>query len=525
MSEAPSGRRTSYDEVPYASFPFPQTHPDRMATLGRLFALEPPDLAGCRVLELGCAAGGNLIPMAIALPGAQFVGVDLSSVQVAEGVAIIEALGLKNIRLLALSIDEVDEERFGRFDYILTHGVYSWVPDTVQERILRICAEQLSDQGIAYISYNTLPGWRMRGMIRDLMRYHAMPFADPTQRVAQARAILDFLAKWVPTENNAYGMLLKSELEGLRRSADYYILHEHLEDTNEPLYFHEFMARARRHGLQYLAEAEFSTMLAANFPAEVAQTLWKIAPDVIRQEQFMDFLRNRTFRQTLLVRDGLSVNRSLTPERVTSLWIAGALRPVSDKPELATDRMEAFRSASGGMLNTPNPITKAAMVVLARRWPEALSFAELLRLAQAELGKGPSAPDPAGLAPRDILASDLLQSYAAGLIELRAMPQPFVVRPGNRPTVSPLARWQAARGLPQVTTLRHDMAKVDANLGRLLTLLDGTRDREAIYRTVLEWTVAEGSAKGIPRKALAGPVRERVDEALAKIGRTALLLA
>lgn len=516
--------RTSYDEVPYESFPFPQTHPVRLATLGHLFGLCPSELTYCRVLELGCAGGGNLIPMALAMPEAQFVGIDLSAVQVAQGQKIIKDLGLGNIRLLAMSIADMDA-KFGEFDYILSHGVYSWVPNVVQEKMLAICAGQLSANGIAYISYNTLPGWHMRGMIRDLMRYHAMQFNDPTQRVAQARAILDFLVKWVPTDNNAYGMLLKSELDGLRNSPDYYILHEHLEDINEPLYFHEFAERATRHGLQYLAEADFSTMLASNFPPEVNDTVVRIAPDVIRQEQFMDFLRNRTFRQTLLVRQGLPINRTLLSERVMPLWVSAALRPVKPTPELAPEIEEDFRASNGGMLKTPNSVTKAAIAVLAKHWPQALAFPDLLRKSQVLMNQQGYPSASTELSVEDTLASDLLQCHAAGLLELHAHPSCFVIKPGARPKASPLARWQAAQGFSQITTLRHELVTIDMNLGRLLQLLDGTCDRETIYRKVMDWSLASGTVMGKSRKELAGPVRERVDQALIQLARSALLLA
>ncbi len=515
---------TSYDQVPYESFPFRQTHPDRLATLGQLFGLQPAELARSRVLELGCAAGGNLIPMALALPGANFVGVDLSTVQVAQGQKIIADLGLRNIRLLAMSITDVNTG-LGEFDYILAHGVYSWVPNTVQEKMLAICGDQLSANGIAYISYNTLPGWRMRGMIRDLMRYHAMQFADPAPRVAQARAILDFLARSVPTQDNAYGMLLKSELEGLQNSPDYYILHEHLEDTNEPVYFHEFAERASRNGLQYLAEADFHSMLTSNFAPEVKDTVVRIAPDVIRQEQLMDFLRNRTFRQTLLVRQNLTVNRTLTPERVTPLWVSGSLLPVNPTPELATQREEAFRAPDGGRLKTPNPISKAAIVVLARDCPRALAFADLVRESLALLGiPAPQAAQP-GLSVEQTLASDLLQCYGVGLVELHSCPSAFVTQPGEHAEASPLARWQAAQGLLHVTNMRHEMANIDANLGRLLRLLDGTRDRDTIYRIVAGWSTSANVATAANRKKLAIAVRERVDQALFQLGRSALLLA
>ncbi len=99
MSDEP---QTSYDEVPYASHAFPQTHPNTMATVATLFGMTPAPVTNCRVLELGCAAGFNIIPMAAALPDSRFVGVDLSSRQVAEGQEAIKALGLTNVELRQL---------------------------------------------------------------------------------------------------------------------------------------------------------------------------------------------------------------------------------------------------------------------------------------------------------------------------------------------------------------------------------------------------------------------------------------
>jgi methyltransferase-like protein/SAM-dependent methyltransferase len=523
MTPNMASQGTSYDVVPYESFPFPDTHPDRLATLGRLFGLQPPDLANCRVLELGCASGGNLIPMALSMPEAEFVGVDLSAVQVAQGQKSIAELGLTNIRLLAISITDIDET-FGHFDYILTHGVYSWVSNDVQEKILSICAKQLSANGIAYISYNTLPGWRMRGMIRDAMRFHAMQFDDPVLRVAQARAILDFLAKWVPAENNAYGMLLKSELDTLRHAADYYILHEHLEDINEPIYFHEFVERAERHRLQYLAEADISTMLASNLPQEVSNTLLRIAPDAIRQEQFMDFLRNRTFRQTLLVREAQSIKRTLTPECVTTLWVSAALAPVKGNPDLAAQQEVMYQGPKGGMIVTSNAVTKAAIGILAKRWPGRLAFSELLNGAVALLGEaGERILGRPGLSSRAILASDLLQCHLSGIVALHSGPAPFVSESGDRPQASPLARWQASKGLRQVTTLRHEIALIEANLSTFMELLDGTRSREALYVAAQDPGVRKSNLDN--NKETSVPNREWVDQVLSQLARSALMLA
>src|SRR6476619_1779852 len=101
------GPATSYDEVPYESFAVFETHPDHLAVMGRLFGLTPPAVETCRVLELGCAGGGNLIPLAQVLPGGRFVGVDLSGRQIAQAKANAEALGLANITFHAMSLTEV----------------------------------------------------------------------------------------------------------------------------------------------------------------------------------------------------------------------------------------------------------------------------------------------------------------------------------------------------------------------------------------------------------------------------------
>ena len=173
--------RTAYDEVPYVSFPFPQTHPDRLATIATLLGMDPPPVGRCRVLELGCAAGGNLIPMALGLPDSEFVGIDLSTRQIAEGRAAVDALGLQNITLEPVNILEIEAD-FGQFDYIIAHGVYSWVPADVQDKLLEVCRQNLSPNGVAYVSYNTYPGWRLHGAIRDMMLYHTQDLSDPQEK-------------------------------------------------------------------------------------------------------------------------------------------------------------------------------------------------------------------------------------------------------------------------------------------------------------------------------------------------------
>jgi methyltransferase-like protein/SAM-dependent methyltransferase len=466
--------QASYDELAYQSFPFAQTHPDRLATLGWLFGLTPAPIERCRVLEIGCSSGGNLIPVAATLPQSEFVGIDFSAGEIDDGKADVAALSLGNVRLMQMDIKDFGDE-FGTFDYVVAHGVYSWVSNDVQDKLLAICARQLSPVGIAYVSYNTLPGWRMRGAVREAMRYHTRQFSDAKTRVAQARAMLDFLAESLHDDTSAYGVMLREEAERVRQQADFYIFHDYLEEVNEPLYFHQFVERAACQGLRYLAEADFKSMLAGELAPQVVQTLSRIAPDLLQREQFMDFLRNQAFRQTLLVHEGATLTRKLSPQRIFGLRISTRARPVREAPDEGSGTPEHFRAPDGSGLTTQRPLTKAAMMALAHRSPAAIAFDELCALAHGRLGaRGAVATDQ-----RDALASDLMQCFAAGVVELHSAPSPFVIEAGARPEASAVVRLQASRGA-QVTNLRHELVNINEDARRLLRMLDGSRTQEEI---------------------------------------------
>jgi SAM-dependent methyltransferase len=319
---------TSYDVVPYESRSFVETHPDHLATMATLFGLEPPAIDRCRVLELGCSQGSNLIPMATALPGSTFVGIDLSARQIADGQKTATALGLTNIQLKALNILDVDES-FGRFDYIVCHGVYSWVPSAIQDKILHICAKQLAPNGIALISYNTYPGWYVKQVVRDMIFYHARQFAEPLEQVRQARSFLDYLARSVaPDSSSSYEVNLRSAAVVLQEKSDSYLLHEFLEEFVQPIYFYQFVARAAAWKLRYFADARIPPMYSAGLCPEAIQTLRQLAPDPIRSEQYLDFLTRRSFRRSLLCHSSLNPSPRPLPERLTSQQLS-KLRAVS----------------------------------------------------------------------------------------------------------------------------------------------------------------------------------------------------
>ena len=318
------------------------------------------------MLELGCSMGGNLIVMAQDHPDSRFLGIDASSRQIADGWKTVDALGLKNIQLRHLDILDVGED-IGEFDYIISHGVYSWVPARVQNKMLEICQRHLAPNGVAYISYNTLPGWHIRGVIRDMMFYRGMQFADPQTALAQAKALVEFVAQSSKGADTPYQRMLQSELKHLGQMEDYYLHHEHLEENNQPLYFHEFARRLAVSGLQYLGDADFSTMVSSNFSAEVSKTLQELgAHDIVQMEQYMDFVRCRYFRKTLICRSGVQAQPH--PHSGGGEGPAARLRRGAGRGEGAAARPGAGRPPSrpsaATSINCKSPLTKIALRTL-----------------------------------------------------------------------------------------------------------------------------------------------------------------
>lgn len=484
----PSTVANSYDEVPYKSHPYRQSHPDRLATIATLLGMQPARLDNCRVLELGCASGGNLIPMAEQLPGSKFVGLDFSLRQISTGRDQVQALGLKNVSLEHKDILAAGAE-LGKFDYIIAHGVYSWVPPAVQNKLLEICSQNLRPQGVAYVSYNTLPGWRMRGVIRDMMVYRARKFQAPADRVRHARGMLDFLTQATAHADNAYGALLKSESKLLADKDDQYLLHDHLEEHNEPLYFHQFAERAQQKQLQYLGEADFRVMSPANFPRDVETSLRNMAASVIEIEQYMDFVRNRMFRQTLLCHRHVPLDRSLSHERIFHLHVASQARPEQPIQDARSSETVKFRSI-GGTLTTSEPIVKAAMQHLATIWPQSVPFADLLAVSRSRL-HGQTIADDADRAAHDEqqLASAMMRCYSTAVIELSAFPGQCTIKPGRMPEARRLAREQA-RSAGSVTNTRHETVQLTDLERHVLIRLDGQRDSDALLSALVDLTCA-----------------------------------
>ncbi|MBV9209817.1 MAG: methyltransferase regulatory domain-containing protein, partial [Acidobacteria bacterium] len=457
-----------------------QTHPDRLATMATFFGMQPAPVERCRVLELGCNDGGNLIPYAFSLPESSFVGIDLAARPIKRGQEMVADLGLKNIELRRFDVMEVDES-FGEFDYIIAHGLYSWVPPFVRDKILEICRANLSPQGVAYVSYNAYPGCHLRDMTREMMLFHTQNVTDPEEKIVQAMALLKFLADSF-AEPDLYRMFLQKELEHVLERRREQMFHDDMAEFNQPYYFYQFAREAAAHGLQFLSEADFFEMQDHLYTPQVKEALKIMSSDIIAREQYLDFVRCRRFRQTLLCHKDVQLNRQIKPERLRGFYIASSARAVSEKPDVTGGAVEEFQGAKGAVMKTDHPVAKAAIICLGEAHPQSLGFQELLERALERSGNALATNEAERERDALVLGDILLKVYAAGLVELHVHQQQLATVAGARPIASQLARWQIAQGAVVTTLLCTGLEIEDAFGQKLLRLLDGTRDRADLLR-------------------------------------------
>ena len=399
------------------------------------------------MLELGCGDGGNLVPMAYGLPDGAFTGIDLSAAAIDRAAALRDALGLQNLDLRRADLAALGA--LGTFDFVIAHGVYSWVEPAARDALLAACRAHLAPQGVAYVSYDVFPGGHLREITRQMLRWHLRDIEEPEERIAQARALLTAVSA-AGDKGDELRRRLAWQAEWALAQSDASIYHDELAEHHEAVLFTDFVAHAQRHGLRFLAEADVFEMHAESLPAG-------LAVDVIAREQYLDFFKGRMFRQTLLCHaDGCRSEPA--PGVVRGMLAAArcARRATSARGGSSSAARAARRS---------RPTTRRSSA----RWCD-----------WARRGRRPSRSPSCG--DDDAVGETLLRAYRRTSCSCTC---------GRRtsPPHRPSARWPARsrdsrqRRELRITSLRHASVDVPDALGRrLITLLDGTRDRGALLR-------------------------------------------
>lgn len=519
---------TAYDSVPYVSFAYPHTHPSRIGAIARLFGMTPAAPENARVLEIGCAGGGNLFSQALLYPDAHFTGIDIAPEQIADAKHSADAMGITNIDFKAMDITQIDRDFFaGKFDYIICHGVYSWVPQNVRAAIMAVIRDCLAPQGVAQVSYNTLPGWNAVRSLRDMMIYHTNRFATPADKIKQARALLDFLSETTADDRTGYKALIDEERKMLARSNDSYVYHDHLESANTQFYFHEFVRDLMVNDLTYVGDSSLPSMFVGNLPQKAMETL-KAVNDVVNQEQYMDFINNRRFRNTLVCHKNAGLNRSLQGEQIFDFHLAALVQP---DPQAANntpgEESQVYRPVGGGPTFTAKGrVMVAIMNMLTTQAPRPVAAETLVRQVQTALGLPTDEP------VRAMLRENGMKLALHGCVQLELADCKAVDRVSEKPVAFALARHQAQ--VPDstgATSAMHIHNKTDITANMVLAALDGTKTRDDLVQMLVN-AVTDGRLKvareGQPLTdpAVLKPEMEGiVDRMLPKLAQQCLLMA
>jgi len=502
------------------------TDPARLGAVARFFGMQSAPLDGANVLEIGCATGGNILPMAARYPDATFTGVDLSENQISTAQEKAKGMGLSNIKLIAASITDISFEG-QKFDYIIAHGVYSWVPSNVQDRILEICEKHLSNAGIAYISYNTLPGWNAVKTVRDMMLYHVNKIEDTSNKIVEARNILKFVAANIKSDKGPHKEQLEQEISTLQKAEDNYLLHDHLEVINDPCYFHEFMEQASNYNLSYLGDSELQSMYLGNQTDEAAHALSQLN-DVVAQEQYVDFITNRRFRSTILCKSGTTLTRKLSPEILDGMTLVpnfGIQKPLKLAQGEVLDTLtlislqdgETQASLSGG-------IACAGYLKLLQRLPSHHTLESVVQAVSQDLHDTPNDE------VKTEISGIILKLVFSGIVSLVTETTPCLTTPSKKPAAFISARIEAlTKNL--VPNLHHDNVKLSNDQRLAIQYVNGsntTTDIAAEVEKHIEKGELNLSANGTPMKAgsetLEKYLPEYVDTLLVFLANKALLV-
>ena len=520
---APPRDADPYDSVPYESYAYDFTEPQRLRAIGRLVGMAPPDVRTARVLELGCASGGNIVPLAARYDQATFVGVDLSQVHIREARGLAEELDLHNVTFHRMSIEDITPQ-FGVFDYIIAHGVFSWVPEPVREAIIRVAKTNLAPDGMALISYNTLPGWNQVRAVRDMMVYHCARFATLEEKIAQGIALLRFVLETAPADLTAYRESVQSELALLTSQRANYIFHDHLERENYALHLHEMAAMARARGLDYVADTNLASTYLYNFPAKVAEALAAV-DDIVRIEQYLDFITNRRFRTSVFCHDHHRPQRHLEPRQILDFHIGSLLVPPPAPIDLSRDVTATVRTQGGLDVTGGNRYANAVLGVLAGLGMWVVPANEIIAAATQAVGGGAESEERV----RAAFVECGLRLVLSGALVLHSVAPEQTRGVSERPLVFAAAR-AISRRRDVVPNVFHASLPLDPASRTLLQACDGVRDHAALVDEMM-MRLAGGelsmSRQGVPVTDVNAARRDLevwVDGALKRFAELGLLV-
>lgn len=443
---------SSFDALPYRHGAVPASHPGRLGAIARLMGQGAAAPDRCRVLELGCGEGMNLLPLAERFPESEFVGVDFSAGQIRTAEEAKAAIGIGNARFVRADLKDFEPEA-GTFDYVIAHGVYSWVPDDLKTRLLQLCARALNPRGVAYISYNVHPGWGLLGSLRAIVRGELARVSDPRAHLKQ---LLPALHRSFASQDTPYAKLMTEALTEWQELPEELLLHNELEAINDPVTFLDFTEHTSAHGLRYLAEANFASMPLDHLPVAARAELAGLGLDALRGQQLLDLLGNRQFRASILTPAAFTPAAELQASVVSECAVGLHLRAVEPRIDLTSSAPLRLLGRRNFLLSVEKPAQRAFFAALCEAHPHRIPFVHAITRATEFLRQ-------AGLPPEvdsGLLAAGILKLFTIDQCDLLLAGGGNWLRPAEAPEASPLMRYQARSG-HRVANRWHEIVELD----------------------------------------------------------------
>ena len=465
----------------FESLPSPERHIQRFETLGFLFGLDVAPADNARVLSIASGNGRNIIPQAARYPNSEFLAFDNDKEVIKEAKEYAAYLGLKNIVFKHASVQSIELDE-NSFDYIICHGLYSWVDKEIQKSILDLTQRVLKETGLAYISFNCLPGWYERGKLQKLLLEKTASIKGDEEKVSIARKELKDLKEKTSEKH------IETEITHCLAQSDAFIFHELLNKDARAFHLRQFVAEANGRGLYYLADAYPKRMRAYRIE-ESTQLLDEgerqniVGLSRVKQEQHMDHMLPLSFRALLLSKQNVE-HATCDVQRIKQCFLSSPLLPEKEKVDVFATQSILFYGPQDSSAEIREPFLKAFFLSFRHIWPDALPFEELCSLATKLSG---------GEFKEEELLEEIKKFYFFGLLDIQKQK---IIEEGAEREVPKHIRYEALHSR-WVTTKKHEFVPIDDMDAAILPLLDGkTTEAELaafLFKEVKEFAIESHS--------------------------------
>jgi len=448
---------TTYDENPYPSFFHPSTNPARIGAVVKAMGLVPPPTANARILDVGCGDGLNAMTIGMAFPGASVEAFDLSTVQIARGLALCEGAGIRNVTLSACGLSDFPDHG-SRYDYIIAHGLYSWISEPVAGDLLALIRERLAPGGIAILSHDTPPLGAMKASLIEFLRAYTDGITEPKQRLREARIGLAKLMQAQAAESPYLNFLqMIQSIYGW--SDDAFVSHDLLSEDYRCVSPEQLQHECATVGLMLLGDCQMSSVFE-----DAANPLWRdvveqMGPSAVKRAIAADHLGGRMFRTSIIAHSDHPPAIDRQGSRLSGLYFSSnAGADIETDTESGTQRV-TYTGENRSKLTAHEPVIIQIIEALRDAFPSELTLDEVA--AHLDI-------------PINLVEAGLKRALVASVVTAFSEPLSKVSRAPERPKISELSRHLALLDYEDIPTRRLEIATLSDEGARwLVSKMDG----------------------------------------------------